>query len=90
MAGRLVHAPVNEMSTPMDGVVFINKYWCVHPEKGLAFWNRSPGDSFDIDRLSPQCNANRHVAEHVVHIHPGHTVQQVAAVYIGNLSRIMK
>ncbi len=85
---RLIHAPIDGMATPRDGDVMLNKYWCVHPEKGIAFWDRGGRGSFDRERLSPQCNADRRVSDILVGIHEGHVVQQIPAVYLGNLARV--
>lgn len=34
---------------------YLNKYWVVHPEKGLAFFNKGYG--------SPQCNSNEAISK---------------------------
>jgi hypothetical protein len=88
MDDKFIHAPIDQMSTPCDGEVMLNRYWCVHPEKGLAFWQRAGVGSYDLDRLSPQCNADKKVADHICEHRPDHVVQKVPAVYIGNLQKI--
>lgn len=49
--------PLAEATKPRGG--FLNcikdSYWCVHPERGLAFWGKGHG--------SPQCNTNESIAK---------------------------
>ena len=81
---KLKHAPIALMSQPKDGTVMLNKYWCVHPEKGLAYWDRG-GRSFAEERYSPQCNSDKRVSERLVSMHEDHVVEKIPAVYVGNL-----
>jgi hypothetical protein len=87
---KLLHVAIDEVVKPVDGEVLTNRYWCVHPVKGLAFWDRGGVGSFDLDRLSPQCNSSKVVSDHLVKMHPDHLVQKVSAVYIGNLPSAAK
>ncbi len=87
--GYLRHAPIEELQVPCDGAVMIDRYWCVHPDKGAAFWDRGGRGSLDLDRLSPQCNSDKLVSDRLVHIHPGHVIQKIPVVYCGNLHRII-
>ena len=82
--GKLKHALIDEMSQPKSGEVMLNKYWCVHPEKGLAYWDRG-GRSFSVERYSPQCNSSKAVSDRLVSMHEGHVVEQIPAVYVSNL-----
>lgn len=83
---RMLYANIDKVSIPKTGYVLVNKYWCVHPDKGIAFYEKSKFGIFNLDRLSPQCNSNRWVSEMVVKNMEGHTVQKIAAVYMSNLN----
>jgi hypothetical protein len=88
MNSKFIYASIDQMSKLCDGEVLLNRYWCVHPVKGLCFWQRSFIGSYDLDRLSPQCNANKSVADSICSHRFDHIVQKIPAVYIGNLQKI--
>lgn len=58
--------PVEEAVTPAKGGFFhhyVNAWWAVHPEKGLAFYN-APGRRRS-GLGSPQCNTDERVTREV-------------------------
>lgn len=48
---------LDQASIPKDGFLhcYKNRYWSVHPTKGLAFWGKG--------YASPQCNSNESLAK---------------------------
>lgn len=54
---RLVFIPLELAKIPPSGFCRCIKdnYWCVHPKKGLIFW--------DPKSLYPQCNSNKTISE---------------------------
>jgi hypothetical protein len=88
MNNRFIYASLEQVSIPCDGEVMLDRYWCIHPDKGIAFWQRSYVGSYDLERLSPQCNSDKRVTDHMCAQRPDHVVQLVPAVYIGNLNKI--
>lgn len=83
---KMLYANIDSASIPTTGYVLVNKYWCVHPDKGIAFYEKSKFGMFNLDKLSPQCNSDRRIAEMVVKNMEGHTVQRIPAVYMSNLN----
>jgi hypothetical protein len=56
--------PVDEAVSPAGGTFFqhyVNHWWLVHPEKGLAFYARRSGHGLG----SPQCNSSEQIARMV-------------------------
>lgn len=85
---KIVYASKEGMEKPADGHVIVNAFWCVHPEKGLAFADRTKLGAWDVDRVSPQCNRDRRVADVIqAKLYPDHTVEQIPQVFLGNLHR---
>lgn len=38
-----------------------NRWWSVHPEKGLRFWQSMRGRQGKLEGASPQCNSNEEI-----------------------------
>lgn len=53
---RLVFVPIDVAAIPPAGLIehFKDRWWAVHPTKGLVFWK----SSFREHHLAPQCNRN--------------------------------
>ena len=49
--------PLEEALTPPEGIVYhrVNRWWVVHPTKGLVIWRR----------FSAQCNSDKRCIEHI-------------------------
>lgn len=70
-----VYVPLDQIDKPRNGWhmdVIVNSWWCVHPEKGLAFYNpkyrngkrrRGHGNPYG----SPQCNPSKEISERLNH-----------------------
>lgn len=62
--GRYLYIPIDVAQTPREGHAYVNRYWLVHPEKGVAFWYQPFG--YDrSDEPSPQCNSSEQTAEYL-------------------------
>lgn len=70
----MVYVPYEEAVTPKQGrVCHVNRWWIVHPEKGLTFYK---------SRKSPQCNDYEFAVRDWAKRFPGHVVQQIPVAYI--------
>ena len=77
---KIVHIPITTIETPIDGHVYCNSYWAVHPEKGVAVAR------YGQDDYRPQCSKDKAVAEHIVSVcHPDHIVQLIDIAYVGGM-----
>lgn len=77
---KLEYVALDEATLPRDGEVLTDRWWVVHPEKGLAFYRPHPKRRF----RAPQCNSDRRMPEHLVaEMYPGHEVRYVEAAYVG-------
>ena len=68
-----VKMPLSKLKTPRNGAIcYPSSWWCVTPDQCVLFF-----------RGSPQCNANRDVAESIqARIHQGCTVEHVEVAYL--------
>lgn len=63
------YLPMQEAIRPTRGVYFqlmLDHWWCVHPDKGLAFFNPThpvTGRRRHAGLGSPQCNTDRRIQE---------------------------
>lgn len=58
--------PIEQAKTARKGLIhcFENSYWCVHPQRGLAFYNpRHRKDDHETVLGSPQCNSSEAIAK---------------------------
>lgn len=69
MRGLVFHIPEATAATPIEGTAIVNRWWTVHPDKGLTFYatrkrpyGMEPGEQ---DEPSPQCNSNEYTARHL-------------------------
>ena len=83
---KMLYIDIESASVPKTGEVLIDKYWCVHPDKGIAFYERSKVGGFTLDRLSPQCNSDKKVSDMIVQGMKDHVVQKIPAIYRSNLN----
>lgn len=87
MRGMTFYVPEDVATTPAEGHCFVNRWWMVHPEKGVAFYcdtRRSvwlePGEK---EEPSPQCNSCEITARHLAKkLHPDCEVKKLHAVYL--------
>jgi hypothetical protein len=59
-----VFVPVDVAMVPPNGLIehFADRWWCVHPEKGLAFYNPRNSRGRRTGAGSPQCNSSETLA----------------------------
>ncbi len=65
--------PIEKATIPPSGLIehFKECFWCVHPEKGIVFWKRSP-----------QCNTNKLSATRIRdHMYPWAEVHFLSSVF---------
>jgi len=80
--------PLEVATTPAEGHCFVNRWWTVHPQKGVAFYcSKRPYSSFDgfadEEEPSPQCNHSEFAARHIAkRLHPECDVIFLPAVYV--------
>lgn len=88
MSGFIFYIPEDVATTPAEGHAFVNRWWTVHPEKGVAFYatrrrpyGMEPGEQ---DEPSPQCNSDQYTAEHLQKkIYPCCITKKIPVVFIG-------
>jgi hypothetical protein len=79
--------PFETAITPAEGHCFVDRWWMVHPEKGVAFYatkRRSyelePGEE---DEPSPQCNSSESTARHLQQkLHPDCETRFIPVVFV--------
>ena len=68
-----VKIPIDIATTPRSGACLADRWWVVVDES-VILWRG----------ISPQCNHDRRIAEHVGNlIHPGSEVRHISAVFLG-------
>lgn len=73
--GKFFYVPVHIAVTPKEGHCWVDRWWAVHPEHGVAFY-------ISGDLISPQCNKNREITEMVIKkILPGCVAQHLPVVF---------
>jgi hypothetical protein len=61
MKGEYLYVPLDVAQTPIEGHVYVNRWWSVHKEKGVCFYAILRG-YYANEEPSPQCNANEATA----------------------------
>jgi hypothetical protein len=73
------YVPAEQLAQLPDGTStiqhFHNYWWAVHPEKGLAFWNKTGGNS-------PQCNSDERITRILLRSTPWLQAQQIEHVFV--------
>lgn len=88
LSGIVFYVPEEVAATPADGHCFVNRWWTVHPDKGVAFYcarRRPLGlEPFEQDEPSPQCNSNEYTSRELTRRnHPDCIVKFLPAVFLG-------
>lgn len=86
-SGFIFYVPEDVATTPAEGHCFVNRWWTVHPEHGVAFYaaNRrsffhEPGDE---EEPCPQCNSDEYTARELSRCnHPDCEVKLIPTVFI--------
>lgn len=80
--GRIFHVPLDVATKPAEGHAYVNRWWSVHPEKGVAFYVRERPARLRTEEPSPQCNTDRRVVEHTQRrVSEGHEARFLPVVY---------
>jgi hypothetical protein len=88
--GRVFHVPLDVAVTPANGEALVDRWWSVHPEKGLAFYYQPFGYARS-EEPSPQCNAQQYTAEHLCRkLYPDHECRHVPVVFFQHAIRAMR
>ena len=62
MRGPFLYVPVDVATQPAEGHCYVNRWWTVHPEKGVSFYvSRLLGPDRD-ETPSPQCNPSEAIS----------------------------
>jgi len=87
MRGVLLHVPLEVATTPANGECLVDRWWAVHPEKGVAFYF-VPFGYYRSEEPAPQCNPDEHTARALTkRLNPDHEVHQIPAVYMAHAVR---
>lgn len=88
--GRIFHVPLDVATQPAEGHAYVNRWWSVHPEKGVAFYCVDRG-YLRTEEPSPQCNVDRAVVEHVQgRTSEGHEARFLPVVYAAHAARYQR
>lgn len=68
---RLSFIPFDRGAREGD-TVMLNRWWVVHPEKGLVMWRNT----------SPQCNSNEEIARRVGAMYPWAEIRFIETAYL--------
>lgn len=89
MRGEFIYIPIEEATSPKNGECLVDRWWSVHPEKGVAFYVRLFGP-MKTDEPSPQCNPNKRVSEHINNkLNPDCEVKQISVVFLAHAQERM-
>jgi hypothetical protein len=75
-ASHLTYIPFDEATCPRDGEVVCDRWWVVHPDKGLAVFGRG----------SLQCNISKSLPERLAVSYAGHEVRFIPVAFVGYIS----
>ena len=94
LSGIIFYIPLEVATTPAEGHCLVNRWWTVHPEKGVAFYcsrKRLIGlDPWEQDEPSPQCNSDEFTSRELTRRnHPDCVVMHIPAVFVGEAIREM-
>lgn len=81
-----VFIPFEKAYFPREGVFdhYVDKYWLVHPEKGLAFYNPKNRNGNRSRKFgAPQCNDSKAIVYSVAkHAEWPHEIRQIPLVFV--------
>lgn len=90
MKGVIFHVPVDVAATPANGEALCDRWWAVHPDKGVAFYFM-PFGYFASEEPSPQCNSSEAMTRHLKkRLYPDHDVRHLPVVFMGHADREMR
>ena len=80
--GTIYHIPLEQAQTPKRGECLVDKWWSVHPEKGVAFYAQLFGYGRS-EAPSPQCNDSESISRHFTKsFFPDYDTMQLPVVYL--------
>lgn len=86
MKGFIFYIPEEIATTPAEGHCYVNRWWSVHPEHGVAFYSSTrrpllePGEE---DEPAPQCNQDEYTARELTRRNkPDCEVKFIPVVYL--------
>ncbi len=75
---NITYIPLDEAKTPKEGHCYVNRYWTVHPTKGVLFYTP------DRKTMAPQCNDVEEITTKIRDkIYPDCEVIFIEAVFTG-------
>lgn len=87
MTGQFLYVPEAVAVKPAEGRCLVNRWWAVHPERGVAFYAQLFGYTRS-EEPSPQCNSNEHVARHLTaKLQPDCEVKLLPTVFLAHAQR---
>jgi len=90
LKGRFIHVPIDAATTPRNGECLCDRWWAVHPQKGVAFYY-TPFGGCASEEPSPQCNAQEWTVKHLTkRLYPDHDVIKIPVVYMGHALQAMR
>jgi len=84
MLGQYLYVPLDKAQTVKEGHVYVNRWWSVHPDKGVVFYTRFLRLRIEGEdnEPSPQCNQDEYTARHLnERLRPDCGVIFIPAVY---------
>lgn len=89
LRGTVFHIPEAQATAPAEGYCILDRWWAVHPEKGLAFYAQLRGYARS-EEPSPQCNPSEATMRALAaRIHPDHEVKHIPLVFFEHAEREM-
>lgn len=87
MIGITFYVPEDIATTPAEGHCYVNRWWTVDPERGVAFYasrkrpyGLEPGEE---DEPAPQCNSDEYTANELTkRLHPDCIVKRIPVVFL--------
>lgn len=87
LPGHTIYIPRRIAERSTDGPCFINRFWIMHPEQGIAFYltELSPSIMGRENEPRPQCDSIQSLAEVVrTQVYPDHELVFIPVVYAGH------
>lgn len=90
MKGEYFYIPLDQATTPTDGEAICDRWWAVHPEKGVCFYAQVIGYGRSDDP-APQCNPREHTSKTLIERHkPDHQNLHLPVVFMGHAQRALR
>jgi hypothetical protein len=93
MNGVTFYVPLDLATTPLDGECLVNRWWAVHPEKGVAFYAHAGLRRVDHDehRPAPQCNESEYTCRALTpRTHPDCDVVFIPVFFVSQAVKVAR